>query len=231
VLVTVKGLELELKGVELSIVEDKEIKERMKDLNEELRWLKEMDAKGNGDGQVANGRDTRGREGDNGEMGSDETHKRYIRRGNKWRWPVVEEDTSSKDSDSDFHPTHAITLLNSTQPLSKRRKVNAVRKIKTHKPSPAPSDEQTRQRASSPHQRLITTPGVTPPTLSAAQLLSSLKLAIFDAKQFATDIDNIEEEDSDLKEKMERLRVINLEVEERVKQNDKDMRESAGRLV
>jgi hypothetical protein len=106
-----------------------------------------------------------------------------------------------------------------------------VRKITTLKPIPAPREEQSRRRASSPHQRLITTPGVTPPTLSAAQLLSSLKLAIPDAEQLATDIDNIEEEESDLKEKMERLRVIKLKVEERVKRNMKEIGKLAGRLV
>jgi hypothetical protein len=114
VLGTVEGLELEPKGVEMSMAEEKEGRERMKSLSEKLRWLEEMDAKKNGDGQVADGRDTGGREGDNGETGSDEKRERCIRRGNKQRWPVVREDTGSEDSDSDFHPTHAITPPNST---------------------------------------------------------------------------------------------------------------------
>jgi hypothetical protein len=232
VLGRLERLEVEQREVEMRMVEDEKRRERMKTLEEELGRFKEVDEKDTGDGQVVSGKSSGVRGMADGHAEGDEPRKRHVQQGNKRRRTVVEDTGSDNSEDSDFDPLPAIASPISTQSRNKRRKTNVALEVTTPKLIPAPSTEQHRQRASRfPRLLFIATPPVTPPTLSADQLISSLKLTISDAEQLTADIADIEGEERDLNERMERLKIRKMEAEARVRQNKKEIGKLAERLA
>jgi hypothetical protein len=251
-----RGVEIRIRNTD----EVKKREERLKTLREELRQLEELDAAQGADIQLVDGLDARGRVRDEAHMENNRPRKRRLQQDNKRRRPVVEEHSGSEtdgieirsrmrrtiekgrttatrhnadevSSDSDFDPTHTITSSAPTQSVKKRRKTPAAPQITHPKLSSTPSDQQPPQSTSLPHQPPIIPLPATSPTLSPAHLFASIKLAISVAEQLATDIKDIEDEERDLTEKMDRLRVRKLEVEEKVEQNKKVIGELAGKLV
>jgi hypothetical protein len=157
--------------------------------------------------------------------------RRTIEKGELRRTTATRHNADEVSSDSDFDSTHIITSSAPTQSVKKRRKTHAAPQITHPKPSSPPSDQQPPQSTSLPHQPPIIPLPATSPTLSPAHLFASIKLAISNAEQLVTDIKDIEDEERDLTEKMDRLRARKLEVEEKVKQNKKAIGELAGKLA
>jgi hypothetical protein len=160
-----------------------------------------------------------------------EIRSRMRRAIEKGRTTATCHNADEVSSDSDFDPTHTITSSAPTQSVKKRRKTHAAPQITHPKLSSTPSDQQPPQSTSLPHLPPIIPLPATSPTLSPAHLFASIKLAISDAEQLATDIKDIEDKERNLTENMDRLRVRKLEVEEKVKQNKKVIGELAGKLV